>query len=178
MTTANASNPIAATAAQTVTADTPVVVPCVPLFGGIALATIVLASAWWIVSRFGFADPVLAMNGAAGIAMTGLIAVGFALALTPWKPKRIATLPFLWVVASMGRLAVTLGLGFLLYSRPPFERVAFWIAVVAAYVAIQVIEIRVLVLVLRRFTPGTIRAVPPNTTGVSVSPGDLSREHD
>ncbi len=106
--------------------------------------TVVPVGGWWFLAPLLGASAAWAFWGAIGAALVGVMWGGGLLAITPWRPKRGADLPTLWLAATTGRILLIPGAAFLLYSatQPPDKPYVLGLA--SAGLALLAIEVPVI----------------------------------
>ena len=111
---------------------------------GWGAATLVSILGWWFLPPALGKPPDWATWGAIGAALVGgMWGVGL-LALTPWRPKRAADLPTLWLAATTGRILLIPGAAFLLYSATQPPDTPYVLGLASAGLALLAIEVPVI----------------------------------
>ena len=92
---------------------------------------------------------------AAGPAGAGLVmAVGFLVVvlMQPWRSRLVGDWVNIWFAGIIGRLLITPGAAYLLYSATPLSGPPLLLSVATSYVIVQITEAAVLSLHLKRIT--------------------------
>jgi len=96
---------------------------------------LLVAPAWWAVTR-GLGRPVAEQwMGLAAAAIVAGCATLALLAVRPWKRRSMLSLPFVWLGSSLLRMVAVLIVSILLYFAFSLEIASLLIAVVVAYLA-------------------------------------------
>lgn len=141
-------------------ADRPVTLPTGRLLGASIVPPAVVATAWLgLAAALGWDGP-RSLSGVLGAGWVAVVGGGLILALTPWKPRKLAIWPMVWTAAGFVRLIAALGGGLLLYSRPEIGGAAVFAPVTAAYLAVMAFETREYARAMGRLQPTDVGPEP------------------
>jgi hypothetical protein len=130
-----------------------------------------VAGAWCAIGLAFGLDRGFFLGGAGAAATVATSASVAIIFLRPWRPRRLAEWPFVWLAGSFVRLVLTLAGAFLLYSAPFHGLGGMWLAaaVMMAYLAALIGETRVYAATMRRY--GSAPIGPPATESLPDVPG-------
>ncbi len=119
--------------AQPARTEASIALPTRPLLAAIVAITVSIAVLWAALVLIAGWDRSLIEAVTWGAAMTGFIAAGATLAMTPWKARPIASWMTFWLGATVLRLFITPAAAWLLYSATSLDLEALCLAVAATY---------------------------------------------
>ena len=125
--------------------------------GRLVIASIVgglaLGDGWAIGALAGGFGRVEAMGAVLAGAAATVAGVAAVLVVSPWKSRSIMTWPFIFLIATMAQIALTLALGLLIYFRTSYGTVGAWLCLVLSSWAVLFGMVRVYASHMKRFSP-------------------------
>lgn len=118
----------------------------------IFLSSLATCLGWMLVVKLGDFEAGTMAAGPAGAGLVMVIGIIVVILMRPWRKRLVGDWINIWLAGIVGRLFITPGAAYLLYSATPLSGSPLLLSVAASYVIVQIGEAAVISLHLKRFT--------------------------
>ncbi len=126
--------------------------PASKMIFAIFLSSLASCLGWMFVVKLGDFEAGTMAAGPAGAALVMVIGIIVVILMRPWRKRLVGDWINIWLAGIVGRLFITPGAAYLLYSATPLSGPPLLLSVATSYVIVQIGEAAVVSLHLKRFT--------------------------
>lgn len=143
---------VAMTDQSTASKEPNISLPTSKMLFAIIMSSLATCLGWMLVVKLGDFKAGTMAAGPAGAGLVMAVGILVVVLMRPWRRRLLGDWVNIWLAGIIGRLVITPGAAYLLYSATPLSWSPLLLSVATSYVIVQIGEAAVLSLHLKRIT--------------------------